>query len=103
MKRVHYIFPLFLFIILLLAMLRSPTPNMPKWFMPRREYAAHIDEAEKLIGTFDIDDVPFLALALALSNDVIWSEDEHFTRQMKVKVWKTRELVTLLDAAEAQP
>lgn len=53
-------------------------------------------EAEKIMGNIDRDDVPFVALALSFPNDGIWSEDKHFLRQKKVKVWLTRDLLKLI-------
>jgi len=52
-------------------------------------------EAEKIMGRIDRDDVPFVALALSFPNDGIWSEDKHFLKQKKVKVWRTRDLLKL--------
>ena len=52
-------------------------------------------EAEKIMGKIDRDDVPFVALALSFPNDGIWTEDKHFLRQDRVKVWRTRELLKL--------
>ena len=41
-------------------------------------------------------DFPFLALALSVANNGIWTADKHFERQKKVKIWKTDELVNKL-------
>ena len=40
---------------------------------------------------------PFLALALNLECDAIWSNDKHLKRQKLVKVWSTLEVLSLLD------
>jgi len=53
-------------------------------------------EAEKIMGKIDRDDVPFIALALSFPNDGIWTEDKHFLKQNRVRVWRTRELLKLL-------
>ena len=37
----------------------------------------------------DPDDTPFIALALAVENDGIWSDDKHFEQQNRIKIWKT--------------
>ena len=55
-------------------------------------YIKYFDEAEKIIGKIDERDVPYFALALAINNDGIWSDDEHFIKQNKIKVWKTKDL-----------
>ncbi len=53
----------------------------------------YMEEANRLMGAVDPDDVPVLATALSLKCDGIWSDDRHFEKQRQVKVWKTRELV----------
>lgn len=41
---------------------------------------AHIKEAKKIMGDFDEKDAPFIAAALAIPNDGIWSHDRHFEK-----------------------
>ena len=53
-------------------------------------------EAERIMGKIDKDDVPFIALALSFHNDGIWSEDKHFFKQKKVKIWRTRDLLKII-------
>ena len=53
-------------------------------------------EAKKIIGKIDRNDVPFIALALSFPNDGVWTEDKHFLKQNRVKVWRTRDLLKLL-------
>ncbi len=57
------------------------------------KYLHCISEAMQLIGKYDPGDVPFLALALSIKNDGIWSDDNHFQQQKKVRIWKTKELI----------
>ncbi|MFH1107105.1 MAG: PIN domain-containing protein [Candidatus Micrarchaeota archaeon] len=53
------------------------------------EFKHQINAASKLID--DVDDVPYLALALALGKDaVIWSNDTAFGKQKAVKVFTTK-------------
>ena len=40
-----------------------------------------------------MEDVSFIALALSIDNDGIWSEDKHFKKQDRVKVFTTEELM----------
>jgi predicted nucleic acid-binding protein len=54
-----------------------------------------MEEAGKIMSHIDPDDVPFIAAALAAGTD-IWSDDMHFTKQKRIKVWKTADLVELL-------
>jgi len=35
-------------------------------------------------------DVPFIALAVAISNDDIWTEDKHFIKQKIIKIMKNK-------------
>lgn len=53
-------------------------------------------EAERIMRTIDPDDTPFIALALAVENDGVWSDDRHFKQQSRIRVWKTKDLLTLI-------
>lgn len=53
--------------------------------------AKYLPDAEKIIGKTDRADAPFIAAALATGAG-IWSEDRHFFKQNKIRVWKTAEL-----------
>jgi len=64
--------------------------------VPAEKILKKMEEAERIMGKIDRGDVPFLALALSFPNDGIWSEDKHFLKQRKVKVWRTRDLLKLL-------
>ncbi|MDP4012937.1 MAG: PIN domain-containing protein [Candidatus Nanoarchaeia archaeon] len=58
----------------------------------REKYLPKLKEADKLIGHLDKGDVPFLALALAISNDGIWTENIKHFKQDQIKVWTTKDL-----------
>ncbi|MFQ5981239.1 MAG: PIN domain-containing protein [Candidatus Heimdallarchaeota archaeon] len=64
--------------------------------VPKVQIEAVLKEAEATMGKIDIGDVPFLAAALAIPNDGIWSEDKHFEKQSEIKVWKTAALLHLI-------
>lgn len=64
--------------------------------IPFSEYNFCLEKAKEIIGGVDIDDVPFMALALIKQIDGIWSDDEHFRRQDTIKIWKTKDLLKLL-------
>jgi len=64
--------------------------------VPAERTLRNYREAEKVMGKIDRDDVPFVALALSFPNEGIWSEDKHFLRQQKVRVWRTRDLLKLV-------
>jgi predicted nucleic acid-binding protein len=51
-----------------------------------------IPEAAQVMDHIDPDDTPFIAAALAIRAD-IWSDDRHFDKQKKIKIWKTKDLV----------
>ncbi len=44
----------------------------------------------------DRSDIPFVAAALSLPCDGIWSDDLDLKRQKRVKVWNTKEVLGLL-------
>ena len=52
------------------------------------------NEAENIIGHIDKDDVQFIATALVF-NAIVWSDDEHFQRQKKIKALKTSDIINL--------
>ncbi len=59
----------------------------------KEEYEKYLTKAEQLIK--DIKDVSFLAVALS-ENCSIWSDDKHFDKQNKIKIYKTKDLVKFL-------
>lgn len=61
--------------------------------VPAQTIQPYLKEAESIIGSVDPGDVPFVALALAVENDGIWSNDKHFKAVKQIKVWKTSDLL----------
>ena len=57
----------------------------------KEKYEQCIKEAEHRIG--DPGDVPFLALALSMPNDGIWTENIKHYKNAKVKIWTTKEIM----------
>jgi len=55
------------------------------------------DEAYKVIGEIDVKDVPYIAAALAFDGSVIWSNDRHFEKQARIKVFKTKDMIPTVD------
>ena len=51
-------------------------------------------QASEIIGKIDQDDSIFVATALAFDCP-IWSEDKHFKKQNKIKVYTTKEVLSL--------
>ena len=56
-----------------------------------------MNDAIKIMDRIDPDDTPFIALALAIENEGIWTEDRHFEMQKAVKTWKTTDLLRLMN------
>ena len=65
--------------------------------VPIDEYEKKMDEGMKIIGKIDEKDTQFIALALSIENDGIWSNDKHFKKQKKIKVFKTIDILNLLE------
>ena len=69
-------------------------------FIPDEEIQ-HKEEATRIMASIDIKDSIFVALALTMKNDGIWSEDKHFQKQNRIKVWKTKDLINYLGITHA--
>ncbi len=54
------------------------------------------DEAKAAMEAIDPRDVAYVAAALAIPCDGIWSDDAHLKRQTHVTCWTTKELVAVL-------
>ena len=65
--------------------------------IPKEEYSSYMVEAENLMGKIDIKDVPFVACALAMDADGLYSEDRHFEGQDRIKLFKTKDVLEFLD------
>ncbi len=64
--------------------------------VPLDDYKDELTKAIDLIGAVDEKDVPFLALALSITNDGIWSNDKHFKKQNVVITYSTEDIVKSL-------
>ena len=67
------------------------------YLIPIKEYSAKLIEARKIIGDVDEKDIPFIAVALSIGNDGIWSNDKHFKEQSEIKVYTTNDLILKLE------
>jgi predicted nucleic acid-binding protein len=63
--------------------------------VPAEKVASKWKEAEVIMTKIDRDDVPFVAAALGVRCDGIWSDDAHMRRQGKLRVWTTKEVAEL--------
>ena len=52
---------------------------------------SRMKEAKEIMDWIDKGDTPFIAAALAAKTG-IWSDDKHFEKQNKIKIWKTKDL-----------
>ena len=59
------------------------------------DIAAFKDKAIEIMNEIDIDDAPFIALAMYVKCP-IWSNDRHFKKQGAIKAYTTKELISLL-------
>ena len=66
------------------------------YLIPIKEYSAKLIEARKIIGDVDEKDILFIAVALSIRNDGIWSNDKHFSEQSEKKVYTTNDLILKL-------
>ncbi len=65
-------------------------------FLDDKIITAKFEEAYEIMKKIDPQDSPFLAAALATNSD-IWSDDNHFGKQHRVKIWKTKGLVKFVE------
>ena len=63
--------------------------------IPASQILSRWEEAEEVMAAIDKKDTAFLAAALSLPCDGIWSDDKHLARQSKVKVWRTKDVIEL--------
>ncbi|MBI4895870.1 MAG: hypothetical protein HY831_05245 [Candidatus Aenigmarchaeota archaeon] len=64
----------------------------------KERYFEKLEEANKLMGHIDKVDVPFIALALSITNDGIWTDNiRDFGKQNKIKIWTTKDILNLLE------
>jgi len=65
--------------------------------LPISEYQEFIPKAYGIMKEVDEFDTAFLALALMIKGDGIWTNDPDFEKQKEVKVWKTEDMVRILE------
>ena len=61
--------------------------------VPLDEYVKFVPEAYNVMKDIDEYDTAFLALAMSLKVDGIWSNDPDLSKQTKVKTYTTKELI----------
>ena len=61
------------------------------------EYVDKMKIAEAIIGKIDPKDIPFIALALSIEIDGIWTRDKHFLKQKSIKIYSTSDLISMFN------
>ena len=64
--------------------------------VPSEVLEPYRQEAYELMNDIDVNDVLFVACALAYKGSVIWSNDSHLKKQSRIKVINTAEAMELL-------
>lgn len=59
-------------------------------------FESKLEEARNIMEDIDPDDVPFIAAALAVDNEGIWTDDGHFSRQKRIRIFSTASLLRTL-------
>jgi len=65
--------------------------------IPEEEIQTHLTKAREIMAHIDPDDVPFIALALSIKPDGIWTEDNDFFEQNEIQIYKTRDMLKFMD------
>ena len=60
--------------------------------VPLELIRSKVNEATKIMRKIDMKDVIFIAAALTINTDFIWSEDKDFEKQENIKILKTKDL-----------
>ena len=61
--------------------------------IPEEDIKPNMKKALEIMKDIDSKDAPIIACALSVKNSIVWSEDKHFDRQSKIKVYKTKDLL----------
>lgn len=61
--------------------------------IPMEDIKPNMKKALEIMKDIDTKDSPIIACALSVKNSAVWSEDKHFDRQSKIKVYKTKDLL----------
>ena len=65
-------------------------------FVEQDEIEEYMNEAREIMDNIDEKDTIFIACALSIKNSAIWSDDAHFQRQNKIKVYQTKDINDLV-------
>lgn len=62
--------------------------------IPKSDYEKFIKKCRGLIS--DVGDAPFLAIGKAIKVEGIWSDDQHFNEQDRIRVYNTKDMIKLI-------
>ena len=65
--------------------------------IPYDVFKKWMPDAIDIMKEIDIKDSPFIAAALSTKADGIWTEDRHFYKQKRVRVYSTNELRKIIE------
>lgn len=63
----------------------------------QENYKSKLEQANEIIGNIDLEDIPYVALALSIENDGIWTDDFHFQKQDRIKIYRTEYIIKIVD------
>ena len=64
--------------------------------VPNELIRPHKEEALGILQNIDIDDISFIACALAYKDSVLWSDDKGLKRQTRIRIISTKEAMSIL-------
>lgn len=62
----------------------------------RETYSQYLGQAHEIIGRIDKDDEAYIAVALSIKANGVWSYDPHFKQQKAVRLFSTGELIRII-------
>lgn len=63
--------------------------------IPTELIEKNLEEALAIMRNIDKKDAAFIAAALSYPDSKIWSDDEHFERQTRIQVFKTKDIALM--------
>ncbi len=61
--------------------------------VPNAKLVVYWKEAESIIGNIDKDDILIISASLSNNCCPIWSNDKHFLKQIKIKIYTNEEMI----------
>ena len=65
--------------------------------IPEEEIQTYLPKAREIMTHIDPNDVPFIALALSIKPDEIWTEDNDFFEQNEIRIYRTTDMLKFMD------